>query len=210
MQFEGNKIFLIKIDIDYLKYMYENDTNHEIFYDDNDDYINKPHIGLLINNNGMKYVIPLTSAKSKHMSWPNIGDGYFRIYEIIDITNTKIDKYDVIVDITNKEILNALPKDKRNNYKQRILSVLDIRKMFPVIDGTYELIQMDINKAVDDDEKNRITLLNKELTFCRDIKDKIEKRSIKLYEKQLKKGKPLKYQAHYSVLEAAAKTYNKK
>lgn len=32
-------------------------------------YDNKPYIGILVNKNDRKYVIPLSSAKDKHKTW---------------------------------------------------------------------------------------------------------------------------------------------
>lgn len=51
---------------------------------------------------------------------------------MIDTTDTMVKSTDVIVDIKNQDILNKIPVEERMNYKQRILSVLDIRKMFSV------------------------------------------------------------------------------
>lgn len=52
------------IDTAYLKYLHNYDS--EIFFSADTDYSKKPHLGILINCHGRKYVIPLTSAKRKH------------------------------------------------------------------------------------------------------------------------------------------------
>lgn len=48
-----------------------------------------------------------------------------------------MDKYDIIVDETdlNKLRQKGIPEDEFKFFKKRILSVLEIKKMFPVVDG---------------------------------------------------------------------------
>ena len=58
-QLEGNLKF-VNVDMAYLKHLHEVCT--EVFYKPTN-YDNKPYLGILINNNGRKYVLPLTSAK---------------------------------------------------------------------------------------------------------------------------------------------------
>lgn len=48
----------VKISLEYLEKLYEVDT--EVFFDRNSNYENKPHLGILLNNEGTEYVIPLT------------------------------------------------------------------------------------------------------------------------------------------------------
>lgn len=61
-------LLFITIDQNYLKTLYN--ACHEVYYKECD-YENKPYIGILVNNNGRKYVIPLSSAKEKHKIWKN-------------------------------------------------------------------------------------------------------------------------------------------
>ena len=86
------------IDTAYLKYLHNYDS--EIFFSADTDYSKKPHLGILINCHGRKYVIPLTSAKRKHSGWRDVTATNYRIYEEIDIRTTVTDRYDVIVDQT--------------------------------------------------------------------------------------------------------------
>lgn len=74
-----------------------NEEDSEIFYNDGKDYTKKPHLGVLLSNNGREYVIPLTSAKEKHKDWEDVGSGWYRIYEVIDTTKTTINNSDIIV-----------------------------------------------------------------------------------------------------------------
>lgn len=46
----------------------------EVFFDKSNNYEMKLYLGVLVNNKGMEYVIPLTSAKNKHRGWHNVTD----------------------------------------------------------------------------------------------------------------------------------------
>lgn len=69
----------ININQDYLKYM--NSFCSEVYYKPTN-YDNKPYLGILLNQNGIEYVIPLTSAKEKHKSWKNVeSDRFLKILQ---------------------------------------------------------------------------------------------------------------------------------
>ena len=194
------------IDIDYLKAM--NEADSEIFYDENNkEYKFKPHLGMLINQEGREYVIPLTSAKEKHKNWADVSGEWYRIYEIIDITTTPVRKNDIIVDIKNQDLLKNIPLETRKNYKQRILSVLDIRKMFPVKKGVYTKIKFEISSRASIADNQRMALMLKEYNFICNIKEKIEEKAEKIYVKQQKKNKVLKYHCNYKKLEQVSDEY---
>lgn len=194
------------IDIDYLKAM--NEADSEIFYDENNkEYKFKPHLGMLINQEDREYVIPLTSAKEKHKKWADVSGEWYRIYEIIDITTTPVRKNDIIVDIKNQDLLKNIPLETRKNYKQRILSVLDIRKMFPVKKGVYTKIKFEISSRASIADNQRMALMLKEYNFICNIKEKIEEKAEKIYVKQQKKNKILKYHCNYKKLEQASDEY---
>ena len=194
------------IDIDYLKAM--NEADSEIFYDENNkEYKFKPHLGMLINQEDSEYVIPLTSAKEKHKKWADVSGEWYRIYEIIDITTTPVRKNDIIVDIKNQDLLKNIPLETRKNYKQRILSVLDIRKMFPVKKGVYTKIKFEISSRASIADNQRMALMLKEYNFICNIKEKIEEKAEKIYVKQQKKNKILKYHCNYKKLEQASDEY---
>lgn len=201
-----SKVQFVYIDIDYLKAM--NEADSEIFYDENNkEYKFKPHLGMLINQEDREYVIPLTSAKEKHKKWADVSGEWYRIYEIIDITTTPVRKNDIIVDIKNQDLLKNIPLKTRKNYKQRILSVLDIRKMFPVKKGVYTKIKFEISSRASIADNQRMALMLKEYNFICNIKEKIEEKAEKIYVKQQKKNKILKYHCNYKKLEQASDEY---
>lgn len=201
-----SKVQFVYIDIDYLKAM--NEADSEIFYDENNkEYKFKPHLGMLINQEDREYVIPLTSAKEKHKKWADVSGEWYRIYEIIDITTTPVRKNDIIVDIKNQDLLKNIPLETRKNYKQRILSVLDIRKMFPVKKGVYTKIKFEISSRASIADNQRMALMLNEYNFICNIKEKIEEKAEKIYVKQQKKNKILKYHCNYKKLEQASDEY---
>lgn len=201
-----SKVQFVYIDIDYLKAM--NEADSEIFYDENNkEYKFKPHLGMLINQEDREYVIPLTSAKEKHKKWADVSGEWYRIYEIIDITTTPVRKNDIIVDIKNQDLLKNIPLETRKNYKQRILSVLDIRKMFPVKKGVDTKIKFEISSRASIADNQRMALMLKEYNFICNIKEKIEEKAEKIYVKQQKKNKILKYHCNYKKLEQASDEY---
>ena len=57
-------------------------------------------MGILLNNDGREYVIPLISGKDKHKTWADVTASWYRIYEVIDITEDPVRPDDVIVEIT--------------------------------------------------------------------------------------------------------------
>lgn len=204
MKFE-NKILLVNIDMKYLEFLHNVDSN--IYYDDNNpNYYLKPHVGILLcAKNGFKYVIPLTSAKEKHKNWPDVSADYFRIYEVVDIRKDDINDQDIIVDIKNHELLNKIPNNEVKFFKQKILSVLDLRRMIPVVDGTYHCVDMKL--GIDIMQNRRVALLIKELLFIKGISEEIENKATKIYSKQKDSGKVLKYYNNFSKLEEASKEY---
>lgn len=185
-----------------------NEIEPEIFFDkENENYGEKPHLGILMNHENRKYVIPLTSAKEKHKNWDDVTASWYRIYEIIDITKTPIKEKDVIVDIKNQSLLNRIAAEERVNYKQRILSVLDIRKMFPVKSGLYKEIEFKMNSLSSSKDNQKITLMMKEYIFLMNLTKKIEEKATKIYEKQITKNKVLKYHCDYRKLEKFCDEY---
>ena len=68
----------ITIDQDYLKYLHG--FCNEVYYKPTG-YESKPYIGILVQENGVEYVIPLSSAKEKHKTWKNVDTDRFLIFE---------------------------------------------------------------------------------------------------------------------------------
>ena len=55
-----------EIDIEYIKYLHSFDN--EDYYDaSNSKYLDKPYVGIIVYKDDIKYFIPLTSAKKKHL-----------------------------------------------------------------------------------------------------------------------------------------------
>ncbi|MDD3797114.1 MAG: type III toxin-antitoxin system ToxN/AbiQ family toxin [Lachnospiraceae bacterium] len=204
MQFKEFRF--IYISLDYLRKMHEIDP--EVFFVDNTAYEKKPHLGILITEGNWKYVIPLTSAKPKHASWENVTATNYRIYEIINMEKAVFDKDDIIVDIRNKNILSGKleTSDNPEMYKQRILSILEIKKMFPIIDGAFTYAELDIIDGLDEEELHRRILMQKEYQFCVGIRDDIQKKASKIYKKQMDSGKVLKFHCNFKKLETMAES----
>lgn len=199
-----DKVQFVYIDMDYLKKL--NEIEPEIFFDaENKNYKDKPHLGILLNNEGREYVIPLTSAKEKHKTWDDVTASWYRIYEIIE--KSEIRENDIIVDIKNRDVLNRIPLEEKENYKQRILAVLDIRKMFPVKKEVYTKIKFEISTKVSQKENQRMALMMKEYSFILNISDKIAEKASKIYKKQIEKNKVLKYHCDYRKLEKFVDKY---
>ncbi len=175
----------VKISLEYLEKLYEVDT--EVFFDRNSNYENKPHLGILLNNEGMEYVIPLTSAKNKHRKWHNVTDTNYLIYEYI---NKKAIRDNDIFVFQNKTKV------------KRILAVLEIKKMIPVKQGLYEEIDID---AIQDVAYKK--LLEKEVRFCRSKRQGILERADKIYEEQMTKKFVKPFHCNFETLEAVCKTY---
>ncbi len=204
-----DKVQFVYIDIDYLEYLHE--IEPEIYFDKDDpNYKLKPHLGILLNNDGREYVIPLTSGKDKHKDWADVTASWYRIYEVIDITKDPVKANDVIVEIRNQDILKKIDKDKQKDYRQRILSVLDLRKMFPVDDSVYKKVKFDISSGMSRSDNQRTFLMIKEYNFLTEIADEIEKKATKIYDKQIIKNKVLKYHCDYRKLEKAFDKYKEK
>ena len=200
-----NKIQFVYIDVDYLKYLHDIDS--EFFFDEKKNYDVKPHLGILLNNNKREYVIPLTSAKEKHKNWADVSADWYRIYEIIDTTITPVDENDIVVEIKNQEIIKTLDKDNLENFKQRIISVLDMRKMFPVDKKLYKEVKFVVYGNVPKADQQKHFLMLKEYNFLSNIKEDIEKKTTKIYDKQIEKKKVLKYHCNYKKLEEALDKY---
>lgn len=206
MDYKNFKI--VNVDINYMRALYNADN--EVMFSASNSYRNKPFLGILITNDSQEYVIPLTSAKPKHRLWPDSNKGFYRIYETIDIRTTPYDNNDIMVNITNNAFFTqrGIPENEYMYYKKRILSVLEIRKMIPVIDGVYSIVDLSTdNPELSHEDVLRRNLMYKEYIFCKSIKDGILNKANKIYKKQIETGNILKYHCNYKVLEEVAKNY---
>ncbi|MBO5353742.1 MAG: type III toxin-antitoxin system ToxN/AbiQ family toxin [Lachnospiraceae bacterium] len=160
------KLTFINIDKNYLRKLH--DACSEVYYKANG-YENKPYIGILINKNDRKYVIPLSSAKEKHKIWKNVNKECYLIYEIAKKAY-----------MGQNDIWVAAEQD---NVKH-ILSVMDIKKMIPIVDGVYSRVNLNPDKKDTDEVKKYKDLLNKEYSFCLKIIYEVIGKANRLYDKQ--------------------------
>ena len=130
------KLTFINIDQNYLEKLH--DACSEVYYKPSG-YENKPYIGILINKNDRKYVIPLSSAKEKHKTWKNIDKERYLVYEISK--KSCMGQGDIWVEVEDDEV-------------KHILSVMDIKKMIPIVDGVYSRVNINPEDADTDDVKN--------------------------------------------------------
>lgn len=183
MVFLDNKIGFYTIDVAYLKTLHEADA--EVHYDNH--YENKPFIGVVVSQNKHNYFVPLTSAKPKHLNWPNLSKGHCLIYEIADKNNVR-DSW--------------VYKDIGAGKVKHILAALEMKKMIPVPDGVF--VRVDFNAIPDASYKR---LLQKEYSFILKLKDKIIANLTETYNHQKATGTLRKYHCNYSVLEKVCDKY---
>lgn len=185
---DGNMTF-INIDQSYLEKLH--DVCSEVYYKQNG-YDNKPYIGILINNKYKKYVIPLTSAKEKHKFWKNVDKDCYLIHETADRH-----------DMGQKDIWVALDGD---NVKH-ILAVVDVKKMIPIVDGVYNRVNINPEETDSADILKYKDLLNKEFSFCLKMINSVITKANKIYDKQMKTGKVIKFGCDYKLLEDVSDAY---
>lgn len=180
------KLTFINIDQDYLEKMHN--ACSEVYYKANG-YENKPYIGILINKNDRKYVIPLSSAKQKHKMWKNFNNDCYLIYETAK--KSCMGEKDVWV-------------ETEGEYVKHIFAVMDIKKMIPIIDGVYSKVNINSCDNDTDEVRKYKDLLNKEYTFCLKIINEVIGKANNLYDKQMKTGKIAKFCCDFKALENVA------
>lgn len=182
------KLIFINIDQDYLRKLHS--VCSEVYYKPNG-YDNKPYIGILVNKNDRKYVIPLSSAKDKHKTWKNVNKECYLLYE-------KAEKYKM----RREDIWISIEDDDKN--VKHILSVMDIKKMIPIVDGVYQTVNINVDKNDSANTKKYKDLLNKEYRFCLKIITDVLEKANKLYDKQMRTGKVAKFCCDFKALEEVA------
>ena len=193
MEVYGKQLYLYRINIDYIKYLHNFDK--EVYYDEKDeDYENKPYLGIIVSNNGYKYFIPLTSAKEKHKDLKNSSDNYIMIYEKVSLQDS--------MKLDTQNWISKVITEKNTFIIKHILSILDIKKMIPVSDGVFYKENIDSMK-----DSGRKRLLLKEYEFLSPIKDKILKKAENIYSKQLETNKIFPGYCNFLLLEEVSKNY---
>lgn len=204
---EFNEFRFVFVSLDYLAKMHKADS--EVFFREDSAYERKPHLGIMINQDGKKYVIPLTSAKEKHKTWNDVTATNYIIYESINVEKVNVKSGDIVVDIKDKSLLEKMKISKEDYYKyrKRLISVLEIKKMFPVKEGVYRFAEFQVDNELSLEEVQRRILMQKEYRFCRKIKKQIVEKANRIYDKQMRTGKVLKFHCDYKKLEKACKDY---
>jgi len=184
-----NNLKFVNINQDYLKYLYS--FCSEVYYKPYG-YEAKPYIGLLINSNGTEYVIPMSSAKEKHKFWKNTDTDRFLIFE--NCTAARLGYNDIYVNNADGTV-------------KHIMAVIDLKKMIPVKAGLYS--QVNINPSPEDTIENKKykILLNIEYSFCLKIIDSIIVKAGRIYDKQMRTGKIIKFCCDFRLLEEKCREY---
>lgn len=191
-QLDG-ELKLVTIDMDYVKAMHT--ACPEVYYQPYE-YDNKPYIGIIIVRDCFRYVIPITSAKKKHMLWRNIGNDHFLIYE--HVPQSVLSSNDIYVP------LKGAPDVKH------ILSVIDVKKMIPILDSVYHVVNLNAAPSDTPEQRKYKDLMGKEYAFSVRISDKILSKATKIYENQKQTGKVIRYGCDFAVLEHASEVYKSK
>ncbi len=181
----------ININQDYLKALHE--VCAEVYYKPFN-YETKPYLGILVSAGNQEYAIPLSSAKEKHKTWKDIDSDRFLIFE--NCTQNSISK-------------NAVYTENADGTVKHILSVIDLKKMIPIKSDLYKIV--DLNAKPDDSTeiRNYKNLMNKEYSFCLKIISQISAKASKLYEKQMKTGKVIKFCCDFKLLEEKCAEWEK-
>ena len=184
-----NNLKFITINQYYLKYLHC--FCSEVYYKPTG-YETKPYIGILVQENGVEYVIPLSSAKEKHKTWKNVDVDRFLIFE--NCARAENDSKGIYVKNADGSV-------------KHILSAMDLKKMIPIKAGLYS--EVDLNPSENDtasDKKYKV-LLNIEYSFCLKIMDSVIQKASKLYEKQMKTGRVIPFCCDFKLLEEKCKEY---
>lgn len=182
----------INIDQEYIKALHE--VCPEVFYKKNN-YEGKPYIGILVNKENRQYVMPLSSAKDKHRTWKNVHNDCFLVYEFEKLENLSKDAIWV--------------ETKNENLVKHIFSVLDVKKMIPIKEGLYSVVDMKENSKDSMAIKKYKDLLNKEYSFCLKIVEDAVKKANKLYDKQMSTSKVAMFSCDFKKLEEICDRYKR-
>ncbi|MCD7847161.1 MAG: type III toxin-antitoxin system ToxN/AbiQ family toxin [Oscillospiraceae bacterium] len=184
MDIEFNDIGIYTVDVPYLKYLH--DVDSEVFYSPNR-YETKPFLGIIIGIGDFTYFVPFSSSKPKHLNWRNSSRDYFLIYEIVNEDNLSP---------------KAMRKPDGNGKVKHIIAVLDLKKMIPVPAGLYH--RVNFSEITDTVYRG---ILEKEYRFCLSIRDKIATNVSRIYSDQKNSGIIRPFYCNFSKLEEACKKF---
>lgn len=178
---------LYNVDLSYLKYL--NSIDSEVQFSREKDYTQKPFLGIVVIIDTYTYLIPLTSAKPKHIKWKNVGPAHYLIYE--QVKKEELRPKDIFKPISDTDAL-------------KIFAALDIKKMIPVHEELCSRITF--SELAD---KRYADLLEKEYRFCQKLQDSILSKVAQVYKGQKETGKVYPMYCDFSRLEAACNQYLK-
>ena len=186
-----DKLVFVNVNTEYIKALHEADSEvqySKIGYDE------KPFLGILVAQSETKYVIPLTSAKKKHLKWKDrYADGRFLI------TGRERRKT-----LPNNAIYKEIGEDE---FVQRIYAATDVKKMIPVKEGLYEIVDLNYKENDNADVRNYKILQNKEYQACVKLSATIIERANTVFEKQSKTGIPQRFACNFAILEEVCNRY---
>lgn len=194
------------VDTAYLKALWDED--HEVRFQEKA-YENKPHLGILVGQNGMQYLIPITSAKHKHIYMPNSTQTTVTLYELVEPGVDNITAGAVLRPVRDLNLLHekGVPDSEAGRYQERVISVVEINKMIPVKSGVYTLADLKTPPTLCKEEMLRRQLLRKEYGLCYLKRDAILRKANKLYENQMKSGKIAGFCCNFALLEKVCQSY---
>ena len=182
------KLGFYRMDIQYIQHLYQFDQ--QVYFDTYASYARKPYLGILVGICDHQYCIPLTSAKPKHLSWSNVSNHNYVIFEFAKQSELK--PSDISKPIGNGET------------HKKILAVLEIGKMIPVDPSVYS--RVDFHLETDAAYKD---LLEKEYFFLKSRLDGIIRKATDLYMYQEATGMVSPCHCNFKALESALIDYIK-
>lgn len=191
-----DKLCFINVEMNYLKELHN--VCPEVYYREND-YENKLFMGILVSKENRKYVIPLSSAKEKHKSWRDVDKDRYLVFEYAKEENMK--RNDVWMS------LDESVADKGDNNVKHILAAMDIKKMMPIKEDIYSMVDFNTNDSDDEKMIRYKDLLNKEYAFCIKIIEGVIEKANKIYDKQIRTEKVQKFCCDFKKLEQVCDTY---
>lgn len=185
------KLVFVNVNTDYLRVL--NDKDPEVQYSPRG-YDEKPFLGILIANGTYKYVVPLSSAKEKHTHWKDrYSDGRFLITDVIS-------REAVTSDTVYKEYDDVNVK--------RIYAVTDVKKMIPIKDGLYCVVDLGHSDSETKEERDYKILQNKEYGACVKLLGAIIEKADAIYSKQKASGKVQRFACNFTLLEEICDKYS--
>lgn len=79
----------------------------------------------------------------------------------------------------------------------------------PIVDGVYSRVNINPDDRDTDDVKKYKDLLNKEYSFCLKVINEVIGKANKLYDKQMKNGKVVKFCCDFKALEEVEDKYQR-